>query len=148
MSSDQSTGDFVNPMDYDSNANRLLSNQSTASSNSILSINVASNSKGSLTNAALTSSPTAFRASPFENNAWYVGLSNGGLVKLTNVTNNSATFTTVNNPFIGAISSIRFGETANDLIVTIHNYGVTSIWYSSNAGSTWSSKEGIFQISL
>lgn len=142
LSSDQSTGDFVNPMDYDSNANRLLSNQSTTSSNSILSINVASNSKGSLTNAALTSSPTAFRASPFENNAWYVGLSNGGLVKLTNVTNNSATFTTVNNPFVGAISSIRLGETANDLIVTIHNYGVTSIWYSSNAGSTWSSKEG------
>ena len=142
LSSDQSSGDFVNPMGYDSNANRLLSNKSTASSNAILSINVASNSNGTLTNTALTASPTAFRASPFETNAWLIGLANGGLVKLTNVTNNSATFTTINNPFVGAVSSVRFGETVNDLIVTIHNYGVTSIWYSSNNGNSWTSKEG------
>ena len=142
LSSDQSTGDFVNPMDYDSDANRLLSNKSTATSNAILSINVASNSSGTLTNAALTASPTAFRASPFATNTWFVGLSNGGLVKLTNVTNNSATFSTINNPFVGAVSSVRFGETVNDLIVTIHNYGVTSVWSSSNGGTSWSSKEG------
>ncbi|WP_299670522.1 GEVED domain-containing protein [uncultured Polaribacter sp.] len=142
LSSDQSTGDFVNPMDYDSDANRLLSNKSTGTSNAILSINVASNSNGTLTNAALTASPTAFRASPFASNTWYVGLSNGGLVKLTNVTNSSATFTTIANPFVGAVSSVRFGETANDLVVTIHNYGVASVWYSSNDGTSWANKEG------
>lgn len=142
LSNDQSTGDFVNPMDYDSNANRLLSNKSSGSGNAILSINVASNTSGTLTNAALTASPTAFRASPFASNTWYVGLSNGGLVKLTGVSNNAATFTTINNPFVGAISSVRFGATANDLMVTIHNYGVVSVWYSSNGGSSWSNKEG------
>ena len=142
LSSDQSTGDFVNPMDYDSNANRLLSNKSSAASIAILSINVASNTSGTLVNNALTASPTAFRASPFATNSWLVGLANGGLVKLTNVTNLSATFTTINNPFVGAVSAVRFGETENDLIVTIHNYGVISIWSSSNGGNSWSSKEG------
>jgi hypothetical protein len=129
-------------MDYDSNANRLLSNKSSAASIAILSINVASNTSGTLVNNALTASPTAFRASPFATNSWLVGLANGGLVKLTNVTNLSATFTTINNPFVGAVSAVRFGETENDLIVTIHNYGVISIWSSSNGGNSWSSKEG------
>jgi hypothetical protein len=142
LSSDQSTGDFVNPMGYDSDANRLLSNKSSASNKAILSINVASNTSGALVSSELSASPTAFRASPFATNSWLVGLANGGLVKLTNVTNLSATFTTINNPFVGAISAVRFGETANDIIVTIHNYGVVSVWASSNGGSSWDSKEG------
>ncbi len=142
LSSDQSRGDFVNPMGYDSDANRLLSNNSNQTENAIKSINVASNSSGSITNAALTGRPTAFRASPFANNTWYVGLANGGLVRMTNVTNSNATFTTINTPFVGSVSSVRYGETANDIFVTIHNYGVASVWSTSNAGSTWQNKEG------
>ena len=138
----QNTGDFVNQMGYDDDANRLLSNNSSGTSYSIRSVNVASNSNSTFTNAALTAKPTAFRASPFANNTWYVGTANGGLLRLTNVTNNSATFSTITTPFVGSVSSVRFGATANDLIVTIHNYGVTSVWYSSNAGSSWSNKEG------
>ena len=30
------------------------------------------------------------------------------------------------------------------IIVTFHNYGVASIWYTSNGGTTWVSKEGNF----
>ncbi|MFT4780545.1 MAG: chitodextrinase [Pseudohongiellaceae bacterium] len=140
--SDQSTGDFVNQMDYDSDANRLLSNNSAGTSYSIRSINVAANSNGAFTNNALTSKPTAFRASPFATNTWYVGTADGSLLRLTNVTNSSATFTAITTPFVGSVSSVRFGETANDLIVTMHNYGVTSVWYSPNAGANWLSKEG------
>lgn len=142
LSSSQTTGDFVNQMDYDSDANRLLTNNSSGTSFSIRSINVAANSSGTITNAALTGKPTAFRASPFASNTWYVGMANGAMARMTNVGNSSATFTTISTPFVGSVSSVRFGETANDLIVTMHNYGVTSIWYSSNAGSSWSSKEG------
>ncbi len=142
LSSSQTTGDFVNQMDYDSDANRLLTNNSSGTSFSIRSINVAANSSGTLTNAALTGKPTAFRASPFATNTWYVGMANGAMARLTNVGNNSATFTTITTPFVGSVSSVRFGETANDLIVTMHNYGVTSVWYSGNAGSSWSNKEG------
>ncbi|GAA3631345.1 GEVED domain-containing protein [Flavivirga jejuensis] len=142
LSNSQSTGDFVNQMDYDSDANRLLSNNSSGFSYSIRSINVAANSSGTLTDATLTSKPTAFRASPFAANTWYVGTATGGLLMLTGVTNSSATWTTITTPFVGSVSSVRFGGTANDLIVTMHNYGVTSVWYSSDAGSNWSSKEG------
>ncbi|PKH49867.1 hypothetical protein CXF68_03755 [Tenacibaculum sp. Bg11-29] len=139
---DQASGDFVNPMDYDSDANRLLTNASTSTAKSIKSINVAANTKGNITNALLTAKPTAFRASPFANNTWYVGLANGNLVKLTGVTNSSATWTDVVTPFVGSISSVRYGATANDIFVTIHNYGVTSVWATSDAGANWVNKEG------
>ncbi|RNC88234.1 MAG: DUF5011 domain-containing protein [Winogradskyella sp.] len=142
LSNDQSRGDFVNQMDYDSDANRLLTNNSNNTQNAIKSINVASNSSGSLTNSLLTAEPSAFRASPFANNVWYVGLKNGNLIRLSNVNNNSATWTSISTPFVGSVSSIRYGATANDIFVTIHNYGVTSVWATSNGGSTWVSKEG------
>ncbi|AZJ33964.1 T9SS C-terminal target domain-containing protein [Tenacibaculum mesophilum] len=142
LSSDQNTGDFVNPMGYDNDANRLLSNASTSSANSILSINVASNSKGNITNALLDASPTAFQASPFTNNAWFVGLANGKLLKLTNVTNSNATWSNINTPFVGSVSSVRFGATEDDIFVTMHNYGVTSVWATSDGGANWVSKEG------
>ena len=129
-------------MDFDSEANRLLTNNSNSSQNAIKSINVVNGSNGSLTDSDLTAEPSAFRASPFETNVWYVGLKNGELLRLTNVTDNSATFSTITTPFIGSISSVRFGETLNDIFVTIHNYGVTSVWYSSDAGANWVSKEG------
>jgi chitodextrinase len=139
---ERSTGDFVNPMGYDDQANRLLSNASTSAGKSIKSINVASNTKGNITNALMDASPTAFTASPFANNTWYVGLANGKLLRLTNVTNSSATWTNVANPFVGSISAVRFGATANDIFVTMHNYGVTSVWASTDGGANWVNKEG------
>ncbi|MCK8478976.1 fibronectin type III domain-containing protein [Psychroserpens algicola] len=143
LANSQTTGDFVNQMGYDDDANRLLSNNSSGTSYSIRSINVNNASSGTLSNATnLTSKPTAFRASPFAANTWYVGTANGGLLRLTNVTNSSATWTTITTPFVGSVSSVRFGETFEDLIVTIHNYGVTSIWYSDDEGQNWVSKEG------
>ena len=44
--------------------------------------------------------------------------------------------------FVGSISDIEFGQTQNDIFVTMHNYNVVSIWYTSNGGTTWQNKEG------
>ncbi|WP_233487123.1 GEVED domain-containing protein [Tenacibaculum sp. E3R01] len=145
----QCSGQFVNPMDYDSSANRLLTDGSpfdcttrALTHRSIRSINVAANTNGELRNNLLTAAPSAFRASPFANNTWYVGLTNGNLLQLTNVTNTTATWSQINTPFVGSVSSVRFGATANDIFVTIHNYGVTSVWATSNGGTNWVNKEG------
>ena len=145
----QCSGQFVNPMGYDSNANRLLTDGSpfdcttrALTHRSIRSINVATNTNGELKNNLLTAAPSAFRASPFANNTWYVGLADGKLLKLTNVTNSNATWTNITTPFVGSISSVRFGATANDIFVTMHNYGVTNVWATSNGGSSWVNKEG------
>ena len=145
---DPNSGDFVNQMGYDDNANFLLSNASaynTATSSwdyFVKTIDVAGNRNANITNAALTAKPTAFVASPFANNTWYVGTASGGLLRLTNVGVGAANWAAVNTPFVGSVSSVRLGATANDIMVTMHNYGVTSVWYSSDAGVNWVSKEG------
>lgn len=142
LENNQSTGDFVNQMGYDSDANRLLSNYSSGTSYAVRSINVASNTKGTLTNTALNAKPTAFRASPYSDNTWHVGTANGGLLKLTNVGNSSASWNAISTPFVGSVSSVRYGANEDELVVTIHNYGVTSVWYSNDGGSNWANKEG------
>ncbi|WP_109853030.1 fibronectin type III domain-containing protein [Aquimarina sp. AU58] len=145
---DDGTGDFVNQMGYDSDANYLLSNSSSYDAATetwnyvIRTIDVAGNRNDTITNALLTSKPTAFIASSFANNTWYVGTASGGLLRLTNVGFGAANWAEINTPFVGSVSSVRLGATANDIMVTIHNYGVTSVWYSSDAGVNWSNKEG------
>ena len=135
----EDSGDFVNPMDYDDSANRLLASRGRGA---IKSINVATNTNGTLRNNIMDSKGTAFRASPFDNNTWYVGLANGKLLKLSNVTNTNASWKRINTPFVGSVSSVRFGATKNDIFVTIHNYGVKSVWATADGGVNWVSKEG------
>ncbi|WP_457616811.1 T9SS type A sorting domain-containing protein, partial [Lutibacter sp.] len=62
--------------------------------------------------------------------------------KLTNA-DTTPTWTDITGPsFVGSISSVEFGATENDIFVTFHNYGVASVWYSADGGTTWQNKEG------
>jgi PKD repeat protein len=42
----------------------------------------------------------------------------------------------------GSISCIEVGATENTLLVTYFNYGLTSVWMTTDGGTTWVSKEG------
>lgn len=44
--------------------------------------------------------------------------------------------------FVGSISDIEFGQTEDDLFVTMFNYGVASVWFSGDAGTSWTNIEG------
>ncbi len=143
----ENSGDFVNQMGYDSDRDYLLSNATVRNADNtstfaIKTIDVANNRNANITNTLLTSKPTAFIASPFANATWYVGTATGGLLRLTGVGVGSANWTEITTPFVGSVSSVRLGATANDIMVTIHNYGVTSVWLTSNGGTSWTSKEG------
>ncbi|MEW7280637.1 GEVED domain-containing protein [Aquimarina sp. 2201CG1-2-11] len=139
-------GPFLPPMGYDSGANLLLVDASGGGQFLIFTVDATSNTAADLqdriTNALLDAAPTAFTPSPFANNTWLVGLANGNLLRLTNVGVRTANWANINTPFVGSISSIRFGATANDIMVTIHNYGVTSVWATTNGGANWVNKEG------
>merc|ERR1711974_386546 len=70
------------------------------------------------------------------------GLKNGRLLKVTNA-DSSPSFSTIGRgSFVGSISDIEFGENENEIFVTMHNYGVVSIWFTNNGGTTWRSLEG------
>ena len=71
-----------------------------------------------------------------------VGFDNGRLFKVANANLSSPTITELTVPFVGAISDIQYGTNDNEIIVTISNYNTDSVFYTTDGGTTWNSKEG------
>ena len=146
IANNQNAGDFVNQCGLDSDSNILYANGSAGSTYRVyryaINPSTGATTRTSLTNAALNTIPTYFVASPFVNNRVIVGTALGKIIRLDNA-NATPSWTDISMPGqIGAVSDIRYGATENDIMVTFHNYGVTSIWYTNNGGSSWVSKEG------
>ncbi|WP_456423291.1 PA domain-containing protein [Lutibacter sp.] len=138
-------GDFINPAALDSDNNILY----TSGNNKIYryTLNAASATSSTMTNSLLTASPTAFKTSTFTTTTLFVGTENGKLLKLTNANIAGSIGGTVwvditGDMFYGSISCIELGETENDIMVTFHNYGITSVYYTQDGGDTWQNKEG------
>ena len=140
------TGDFVNQCGLDSDTNILFTNATSGSTYRIyryaIDPAVPAVTRTTLTNSMLNTIPTFFVASPFVNNRMLVGTALGKIIRLDNA-NATPTWTDISMPGqVGAVSDIRYGATENDIMVTFHNYGVTSVWYTEDGGNNWVSKEG------
>ncbi len=142
-------GSFINEAALDKNLNILYSNASVGSNRRIERTaeflpGGAAQTNTFLTDVLLNSSPSAMTVSPFTttNSTLFVGLRNGRLLRAT-FADFSPIWTNITGPnFVGSISDIEFGQTEQELFVTMHNYGVQSIWHTSNGGSIWRSLEG------
>jgi hypothetical protein len=143
-------GSFINEEELDSNLNILYSNYSSGT-NVIIKKYAGLNSplilKTDLTNDLMTSPPRAMKVSPFTTTSTtlLIGTFFGDLLKVENANLNAQTWTEISGPtFSGSVSDIEYGETENDIFVTMHNYNVVSIWYTPDGGETWLNKEGNF----
>jgi len=137
-----SPGQFINPAGLDSDNNILYASTSTPSFNRYILGTNSVISTTALSDVLLTAPPTAFKPSTFTTTTLFVGTSDGKLLKLTNA-NASPTWTDITgSSFLGSISCIELGDTEDDIYVTFYNYGVTSIFFSDNGGTTWQNKEG------
>jgi hypothetical protein len=145
-------GAFICPMVLDSNRDMLYSDYTSGTTYRILrysNIKSGTVTRTQLTNALLTSQPSAFAVSKYTtaSTTLLVGTRAGKLYRLTNA-NTTATWTDIStNAFVGTISDIEYGASNDEIFVTMSNYNVTSIWYTSNGTSatpTWVSKEGNF----
>ena len=147
-----SNGSFINQQDLDSNLNILYSNySSSAGGNTIRRYsNILVNGgvvKESIFNPLMDASPSVLKVSPHTtaSSKLFVGLSNGKLLKVEEANTGTGTWTEITgDSFIGSISDIEFGESEEDIFVTMHNYGVVSIWFTNDGGTTWLNKEGDF----
>ncbi|MFT5761546.1 MAG: hypothetical protein ACI8WA_000661 [Polaribacter sp.] len=152
--SDPYSGSFINPADLDDNLDILYTNYSkTVAGNRTYKIakfaNLLTSSpvKTELTNDLLTAEPTTFKVSPFTTTSTtlFVGTSDGKLLRITHANTAGPVWSDISSgSFSGSISSIAFGASENEILVTFHNYGVTSIWSSFDAGNTWDNREGNF----
>lgn len=99
--------------------------------------------KTNLSNALLTTYPTALNTGKTTKTTLYAGTMNGKLLKIANANNSAGTWSDITGPqFIGSVSDIEFGLNDNQIFVTMHNYGVNNIWYTSNGGTNWYKLDG------
>ncbi len=140
------TGSFINPTDYDDIQNKMYCGYTAdnyivwtdpQTGTALSGVNVASFGGGGV---------TAVTVSPNTGGRVYFGLNNGLVVRVDDAaTSPSATVLNSGIALVagGSVSSIAIEE-GNDshLMVSYFNYGVTSIWESTNGGSTFSSVEG------
>jgi len=138
-----STGRFINPADYDDNQNILYSARTSSTLNRISNI-TGTPSVGSISISGMSSMASHLRVSPYTTSSTtlFVGTESGDLYKVTNA-NGSPSATSIGSGLPTAhLSCVELGANENEILVTFSNYGTTSVWYTSNGGSTWSNKEG------
>ncbi len=146
ISDDQSTGRFINPAVYDSDEQILYA---------------AGNADQYVRYFDLTTTPddeqvsvslggeqiSALATSPYTDNLIFVGTSeetnDGPIFKIENA-DGTPTVTDISGslPDAGTVSSIQVGADDDQLLITFSNFGLTSVWETTDGGTTWNDKEG------
>lgn len=139
------TGGFINPTDYDDFSNVLYGGNSAGSYFRYL--NPATD--GATTSVTVTNfgggSVTHVSVSPSISNRVYFGTNNGRVVAVDAANTGASKAGTLiwNSGISGSISCIAV-DPANEqhMLVTFSNYGVNSVWETTNGGGAWTSVEG------
>ncbi len=146
---DQNHGSFINPTDYDSSTKILYgdySNANTGAGGAFARWLTTTTTNTGVTVADFSGARvTNVYVSPNTADRVYFGLSNGSIVYVDNAsTATTATVaSTVIKTGVGSVSGIAI-ETGNEnhILVTYSNYGVTSVFETTNGGGSWLNDEG------
>lgn len=151
---DGNSGSFINTADLDDHLDILFTDGSTGYGTNNVTEKIARFTnlttvpvRQNFTNALLSEAPTAIKVSPFTTNSStvFIGTETGVMLKVTNFDSSTPAWTLIDeletiNP--GAISDISFGENENEIVVTLHNYGINNIYYTADGGLNWVEKDG------
>ncbi|TGE26484.1 T9SS type A sorting domain-containing protein [Hymenobacter metallicola] len=146
-------GSFINPMEYDSKANALYYAYTTGNLRRTLQ---ATGTPVSASISLVTSSVPApgvvthVAVSPNVDNRVYVGTNAGKIFRVDNANTATPTVTPIytTGPTGVSISGIAIERSAatpdpdQHILATVSNYGVTSVWQTTNGGTSWASAEG------
>jgi hypothetical protein len=146
------TGVFINPADYDSENNILYANAINFNGsypNQILRISgIPDNPVNELISLPvnLNSYFSHVKVSPYSTEGTttlFLGSQNGRLFRVNNAQSNPTITEIGSNDFPTAyLSSVAFGSSENNLLVTFSNYGVASVWQSDDGGMSWQDISG------
>ena len=131
--------------DYDSQSNTLYVSDYAGGSYTIRKLTGIGSTPTStqLPLTGLTTSPSFITLNK-DRTALFIGTYPGKLYKVTNLNQPTPTLTAINNGAFQqytTISCIDVGADDNELLVTLSNYGVQSVWYTNNGGGTWVGKD-------
>ena len=144
LSNSSTTGSFINPADYDNRENILYSAYSTSAIQKITNVTTTPVTS-QITMSTLGSMASHLSVSPYAaigSSTVFVGTEAGKVFKITNAQSASPTVTQLGTTLGGSISCIEIGASENELLVTLSNYGIISVYYSDNGGNTFTNKEG------
>ncbi len=151
IAEDQNSGSFANVADLDDNLDILYANASVGSFERISRYTnlIGSPVRRNFTNVKLFENPTAIKVSPYTgtSSTVFIGTEGASILKVTNFNTDNPIWENIDldgEINTGSISDIDFGANENEILVTLHNYGVTSIYYTTNGGIDWQNKEGDF----
>jgi trimeric autotransporter adhesin len=144
-----SAGRFINPTDYD-DVNNIMYCSGAANTFVRWSNPQTGSTFTAVTMSGLnTGTVSAIKVSPFTNHRVYFGGGKSGVLPTlyrADNANGTPTFTSIISAAMQVsgtnISSIEFGNTESDIIVTISNYGVNNVWVTNNGGTTWTAIDG------
>ena len=148
---DDDEGDFINRGALDSNFGVIYMNAGNGRVRAYHNWDdFAAGSQGAIKDTYLITNLgnniTALTVSPFETSTsnLYAGNEGGRLWKISNAQNSTTQEKSdiSGDEFVGSISDVEFGKDENHIFVTFYNYGVESIFYSSDGGENWKKKEG------
>lgn len=142
------TGHFINPSDYDSQRKILY----CASGDNLLKR--VSGIDATITNTDLavtigsagSAQVSTLKVSPY-NDVVIFGVENGRVYKFASASTGTPVLTRIDNgttpiTATGWVNSIEIGADDNQILVTYSNYGVISVWETTDGGTNWYSKEG------
>jgi|LGVF01.1.fsa_nt_gb hypothetical protein len=141
------SGSFINPTDYDSKHDLLVSYANLGKINiydiSEPIIKASSKSVTGFTDQTLTHikiSPTRIEEDKPD---IFIGTSEGNVIYMKKVYGlfGVETEDLTSDAFEGSVSSIDVGVSTEELLVTFSNYGVKSVWYTTDGGTTWLDKD-------
>lgn len=139
------TGQFINPADLDDRDASTSILYSSSATNQYRYYDLINGSSQQIVTTNIGgSSASAIKARTSTANRIFVGTFSGGVYMIENANTASPTVTNIGSGIttVGTVSSIDVsGANDNNIIVTYSNYGVKSVWYTTDRGSNWISKD-------
>jgi hypothetical protein len=145
ISSDSNSGRFFNAMALDENLDILYTSGYTHLAR-FSDITTYTPLRTNITDDLLFDI-SAIKVSPFTTTSSkvFAGTRGGKLIKVENANTATPIVSDISSPsFLGNISSVEFGASEDEIMVTFYNFGVDSIWYTNDGGTNWFNKEGNF----
>ncbi len=135
-------GLFINPTDLDNDSHILYSAGNPNELYRIKNINTTNPDDQEILELTL-GQVSHINADANEPNRIFIGSRQAGVFRVDNADSETPDVVDISSNIsaTGNVSSISIGSSDDELLVTFSNYGVSSVWYSSNGGSSWVNKD-------
>lgn len=144
------TGRFINPWDYDNEANIIYACSGTGNYlrwNNPQTATSAASADTNIVNVPEFAGqrPSAIHVSPYSAHRVFFGTGNGKVVRVDQA--NTATPAAVDITPAGApggyVSCVVTGSSDNSIMVVYSNYNVQNVWVTNNGGVTWTALDDV-----